>query len=214
MPFSPSKRPFGWLAPAVAAVCAALMMAAPSASAAPTESVLYAFMGNASDGSFPLAGLIADGAGNLYGTTAEGGASDAGVVFKLAPNGAGGYTESVLYAFTGGSDGGGPAAGLIADGAGNLYGTTADGGAAGAGLVFKLAPNGAGGYTESVLYAFTGGASDGAVPLAGLIAVWRRQPLRHDRIGRHDRRRGVCRRGLQAGAQRRRRLHRVGALRL
>jgi uncharacterized repeat protein (TIGR03803 family) len=117
MPFSPSKRPFGRVAPAVAAVCAALMMAAPSASAAPTESVLYAFMGNASDGSFPLAGLIADGAGNLYGTTAEGGASDAGVVFKLAPNGAGGYTESVLYAFT---DDDVQPAGLIADGAGNL----------------------------------------------------------------------------------------------
>ena len=72
MPFSPSKRPFGWLAPAVATVCAALMMAAPSASAAPTESVLYDFR-DGSDGGFPVAGLIADGAGNLYGTAEVGG---------------------------------------------------------------------------------------------------------------------------------------------
>jgi uncharacterized repeat protein (TIGR03803 family) len=84
--------------------------------------VLHAFTG--SDGAYSWAGLIADRAGNLYGTTTEGGASGAGVVFKLTHNGSGGYTESVLYAFTGGSDGCDPFAGLIADSAGNLYGTT------------------------------------------------------------------------------------------
>ena len=142
MPFSPSKRPFGWLAPAVAAVCAALMMAAPSASAAPTESVLYAFMGNASDGSFPLAGLIADGAGNLYGTTAAGGGSTdcpqgCGTVFELMPAGDGSWTESVLHSFHN-SDGSTPSAGLILDTHNNLYGTAFTGGQYGDGTVFAI----------------------------------------------------------------------------
>jgi uncharacterized repeat protein (TIGR03803 family) len=125
-----------------------------------TETVLYAFKGG-SDGRWPEAGLIADKAGNLYGTTPQGGASGAGVVFKLAPDG----TETVLYAFKGDSDGDGPTARLIADGAGNLYGMTLEGGASGAGVVFKLAPDG----TETVLYAFKGG-SDGRFPRGGLIA--------------------------------------------
>jgi len=124
-----------------------------------TETVLYSFTGG-SDGANPQAVLIADGAGNLYSTTYAGGADGAGVVFKLAPNG----TETVRYSFTGGSDGSGPTAGLIMDKKGNLYGTTNGGGADGAGVVFKLAPNG----TEFVLYSFTGG-SDGSGPYAGLI---------------------------------------------
>jgi uncharacterized repeat protein (TIGR03803 family) len=86
-----------------------------------TETVLHFFAGGPSDGYAPYAGLIADGAGNLYGTTFGGGASFNGLVFKLAPDG----TETVLYSFAGGpSDGAAPYAGLIADRAGNLYGTT------------------------------------------------------------------------------------------
>ena len=79
------------------------------------------------DGAYPHVGRIADRAGNLYGTTQSGGASKfgSGTVFKLSPSG----TETVLYSFTGGSDGANPEAGLIADRAGNLYGTTMDGGA-------------------------------------------------------------------------------------
>src|ERR1700731_4210068 len=90
-----SKRRLPLLARGFAALCAALAMAAAgTASAAPTETVLHSFTG--SDGAFPGAGLIADGAGNLYGTTANGGAFGDGVVFKLLPGG----TETVLYSFT------------------------------------------------------------------------------------------------------------------
>ncbi|WP_164931824.1 choice-of-anchor tandem repeat GloVer-containing protein [Dyella sp. M7H15-1] len=132
-----------------------------------TESVLYSFTGS-SDGSSPAAGVIQDTSGNLYGTTLSGGASNNGTVFKLALNGSGGYTESVLHAFTGGRDGNQPLAGLLQDESGNLYGTTYTGGASNVGTVFKLAPNGSGGYTENVLYAFMGG-NDGALPYAGVI---------------------------------------------
>lgn len=123
-----------------------------------TESVLYRFAGG-TDGAFPHS-LVRDKAGNLYGTTVWGGGTGCGgtgcgTVFKLASDG----NETVLYAFTGGSDGAEPG-NLIQDEAGNLYGTTAEGGTAcGCGTVFKLAPKG----TETVLYAFTGG-SDGAQP--------------------------------------------------
>jgi uncharacterized repeat protein (TIGR03803 family) len=131
-----------------------------------SETVLHSFAGGTSDGSLPEAGVIADYAGNLYGTTYGGGANGFGTVFKLAPDG----TETVLYAFKGGDDGDGPFAGLIRDSAHNLYGTTLHGGASGnctdgCGTVFKLAPDG----TETVLHTFAGG-SDGANPYAGVIA--------------------------------------------
>ena len=142
---------------------------APNGTAGWTETVLHSFTGFPTDGALPYAGLIADSAGNLYGATTGGGASGQGVVFKLAPDG----TETVLHAFTGGSDGAYPGVGpLIADSAGNLYGTTTGGGggpgASGQGVVFKLAPNGTGGWTESVLYSFTGG-SDGGQPFYGSL---------------------------------------------
>jgi uncharacterized repeat protein (TIGR03803 family) len=144
----PSRTRFA--APAVAAFCTALFLAAPpSASAATTEMVLYAFTGG-NDGAIPYAGLIADSAGNLYGTTRNGGAYAGGTVFKLAPPAAGTttWTETVLHSFAGSpSDGAYPYAGLIADSAGNLYGTTTVGGASNLGVVFKLAPDG----TETVL---------------------------------------------------------------
>jgi len=129
-----------------------------------TETVLYSFTGG-SDGKYPEAGLIMDSSGNLYSTTLYGGADKYGadkygVVFKLAPDG----TETVLYSFTGGSDGEYPQAGLIMDSSGNLYGTTERGGAYDDGVVFKLAPGG----TETVLYSFTG-SDGGAYPYAGLI---------------------------------------------
>ena len=100
--------------------------------------VLHSFIGGG-DGAYPEAGLIADMAGNLYGTTYGGGAGGRGTVFQLTPAG----TLYVLYSFTGGSDGGRPGADLIADAAGNLYGTTSSGGATascpgGCGTVFEL----------------------------------------------------------------------------
>ena len=137
-----------------------------------SESVLYRFRGG-SDGADPSGSLIMDSAGNLYGTTANGGRSGCpngcGVVFKLAPDGSGGYTESTLYRFRGGSDGAYPSGSLIMDSAGNLYGTTTHGGNRyGDGVVFKLAPDGSGGYTESVLYRFRGGRH-AATPFGRLI---------------------------------------------
>ncbi|MGH9500582.1 MAG: choice-of-anchor tandem repeat GloVer-containing protein [Terriglobales bacterium] len=144
------------------------------------QTIVYAF-GDLPDGQYPEAGLIADGQGNFYGTTAFGGAaggncfnSGCGTVFELSSNGQGGFSESVLYSFVGGTDGSDPH-GLIRDAAGNLYGTTYIGGnflcynGAGCGTVFKLSPNGGGSWTETILYRFAGfPGSDGANPWGGL----------------------------------------------
>jgi uncharacterized repeat protein (TIGR03803 family) len=146
----------------------AALILAPGARAASTEKVLYSFTGSADGGNPRASRLIFDQAGNIYGTTGDGGAYGAGTVFMLTPNSSGGWTESVLYSFTGGSDGADPWAGVIFDSAGNLYGTATAGGAYGAGVVFQLTPNSDGTWTEGVLYTFTGG-SDGADPAAGLI---------------------------------------------
>ena len=127
-----------------------------------TESVLYFFKGGTTDGQDPGGGLIMDGAGNLYGTTAGGGTNGYGTVFTI--NAAG--TESVVYSFKGGTtDGDSPFGQLIMDTAGNLYGTTSGGGANGDGTVFKITAAG----TESVLHSFVGGTTDGQQPIAGLV---------------------------------------------
>jgi len=122
-----------------------------------TVRVLYSFDGTAA--AYPSAGLIMDTVGNLYGTTSEGGCDDCGTVFKIAPDG----TETVLHSFQGGSDGAYPVAGLIIDKKGNLFGTTAEGGADGAGTVFKITPKG----KEAVFYSFD--YTSGQAPRAGLI---------------------------------------------
>ena len=119
------------------------------------KTVLHSFTGGA-DGARPFAGLIRDTAGNLYGTTGEGGTFNFGTVFKVDATGA----ETVLHSFNW-VDGLGPAAGVIRDAIGNLYGTTEYGGASLNGTVFKLDING----TETVLYTFSGGA-DGESPNA------------------------------------------------
>ncbi len=136
------------------------------------ETVLHSFNNNGTDGYEPSAGLIFDAAGNLYGTTSEGGLYGYGTVFELTPTGGGSWTEHVLHSFNNnGTDGYEPSAGLIFDAAGNLYGTTSEGGTYcepdGCGAVFELSL-GRGGWTETVLYSFSGG-TDGAVPWAGLI---------------------------------------------
>jgi len=131
-----------------------------------TETTLYAFKG-APDSGFPYGGLIADKNGNLYGTTYYSGANDLGTVYKLAfRNGV--LTEVGFYSFRGGADGSGPISTLAADAAGNLYGTTSEGGAAcGCGTIFKIAL--AGGATYSVAYRFQG-APDGAFVYNGMVA--------------------------------------------
>jgi uncharacterized repeat protein (TIGR03803 family) len=130
------------------------------------ETVLYDFK-DSPDGASPMAGLIRDAAGNLYGTTLLGGTSNSGAIFKVDKSG----KETVLYSFTGGRDGGFPLAAVILDAAGNLFGTTSIGGdlscqvgqRTGCGVVFKLARTG----KLTVLHRFHG--SDGADPFAGLV---------------------------------------------
>ncbi len=160
------KKLFGAASAALMTVAAILILASGSWAASKYKT-LYKFTGG-KDGSLPWAGLVFDATGNLYGTTTSGGGHKAGTVFKLTPTAAG-WSESVLYSFTGGADGGmsGSGAGLILDGAGNLYGTTGSGGVYGQGVVFELTPT-SDGWAESVLYSFTGGA-DGSGPFAGLI---------------------------------------------
>jgi len=139
---------------------------APRAQASGSEQILYSFSKGA-DGGLPLAGLVMDGAGNLYGTTWVGGTSGYGVVFELSPGAGGDWTQTVLHSFTGGKDGGLPLAGLIIDGAGNLYGTTQQGGSKGHGTAFEMIPGAGGKWKEKVLHSF--GRKDGSDPAAALI---------------------------------------------
>ncbi len=130
------------------------------------ETVLYQFTGG-NDGGNPQSNVLFDSAGNLYGTTYQGGASGSGVAFELTPS-EGGWTESVLHAFAGGTDGAFPEGNLIADSSGNLDGTTELGGGCGGecGTVFRLTPSGSS-WQESILYSFQG-QSDGDYPVGGV----------------------------------------------
>jgi uncharacterized repeat protein (TIGR03803 family) len=106
-----------------------------------TEQVLYSFKGG-TDGASPISSLLFDHAGNLYGTTSEGGAPGCGcgTIFKLTPGDQGNWTESVVHAFTGIPDGAFPYNGMVADRAGNFYGTTVHGGADGEGAIYQFIP--------------------------------------------------------------------------
>jgi len=126
-----------------------------------SERTVYSFAGPPSDGAAPVASLVADGKGALYGVTQYGGPHSGGVVFKFVPSGNGG-TETVLWA-----DGQAPP---IVDADGNLYGTTQGGGAYGYGTVWKLSPSGSGAYTETILHSFAN-SPDGAVVFSGLALV-------------------------------------------
>ena len=128
-----------------------------------TPTTLLSF--NGSNGAVPVAGLIADANGDLFGTTAGGGANGDGTVFELV-NHSGTYTLTTLLSFNG-SNGAAPFAGLIADANGDLFGTTSSGGANYVGTVFELVNN-SGTYTPTTLLSFNG--SNGANPIAGLIA--------------------------------------------
>jgi uncharacterized repeat protein (TIGR03803 family) len=145
--------------------------------------VIYRLQGG-NDGDRPFAGLIADQAGNLYGTTYNGGGGPyfvgcCGTVFEVSPPAAPGdpWTETVLYSFQGGTDGGAPDGSLVFDQTGNLYGTTTQGGqnaeCPNCGTVFELTPpaNVGGAWTETILHRFTGliDNSDGAGPIGALV---------------------------------------------
>jgi hypothetical protein len=151
------------------------------------EKVLHAFKSAGSgDGCGALGSVTFDSKGNLYATTNAGGANFlGGTVFMLTPTATGPWKEYLLYKFTGGTDGGGPAAGVTLDSVGNVYGTTKTGGLQetncaapfgsnpGCGVVFKLykpasvttIP-----WRESVLYLFTGG-TDGMLPAGAPVAL-------------------------------------------
>jgi uncharacterized repeat protein (TIGR03803 family) len=147
-------------------------------SAEPAESVLYSFKGGA-DGSTPLSNLLADGKGDLFGVTLEGGTGcgggGCGAVFELVRTSRGGYRETVLYRFLGGpTDGEYPSGGLIFGPDGALYGSTGLGGPInhycknGCGTVYRIAltPSGA---VESIVHLFEGGLADGAQPDGPLV---------------------------------------------
>jgi uncharacterized repeat protein (TIGR03803 family) len=133
-----------------------------------TQKVLYSFNFNGTDGYYPFGSPVFDASGNLYGTTSVGGQENLGIVYQLKPNGSGGWTETILHSFVeNGTDGFEPYSGLTIDSAGNLYGTTAAGGSSGVGTIFELSPDGQGGWTEQVLYAFNPQNSDGYIPFGG-----------------------------------------------
>jgi uncharacterized repeat protein (TIGR03803 family) len=139
--------------------------------------LLHSFPSFPGDGEVVYAGLVLDGAGNLYGATNSGGGHGCGqtltcgTVFKLSPTSNSRWKETIVYRFPNPSDGFSPGASLVFDQAGNLYATTALGGinacANGCGVVFKLTPGSNGKWNYSVLHRFTG--SDGANPAAALI---------------------------------------------
>ena len=133
---------------------------APNGDGTWTESIIYNFT-NSRDGYAPYAPLVMDAAGNLYGTAQIGGIYGAGTVFKLALSN-GTWTESTLFAFTGGDGGGNPNFGVVLDHAGNLYGAADTGGGNFAGVIFKLTPTT--GYWNYVLVHTFSGGSDGGSP--------------------------------------------------
>jgi uncharacterized repeat protein (TIGR03803 family) len=133
-----------------------------------TETVLYSFQQNATDGAVPNAGVIFDQAGNLYGTTIGGGSYGNGTVFELTPSGPG-WTEKSIYSFQAESDGAGPYAGVIFDQSGNLYGATISGGPENGGTVFELSPSGGQSWTFTLLYGFSALIGGAPGPASSLI---------------------------------------------
>ena len=157
-------RPTKFTKPLLTVVLFSLLAGA-TAFAQTHGSVLFALAPYPNCGA-PLAPLIADKHGNLYGTTLSGGEANDGCVFELSPS-ATGWQETTLYAFSG-VDGNGPRASLTLDGVGNLYGTTAEGGTYNRGVAFELSPASGGSWAETVLHDF-GGEGDAAQPECNLV---------------------------------------------
>jgi uncharacterized repeat protein (TIGR03803 family) len=152
----------------------------PAAGGGWTETILHNFGSSGNDGLYPESGLILDAAGNLYGTTYDGGTYSSGTVFELSPAAGGGWSEKTLHSFNNnGKDGINPIAGLAFDSAGNLYGTTYAGGpnycytsggiTYNCGIVFELSPETGGAWTEKRLHAFSNNGTDGFNPITGVI---------------------------------------------
>lgn len=136
------------------------------------EKVIYNFGARKGDGNSPIAGLIIDRAGNLYGTTYSGGAHSVGTVFELIPGTGGTWTEAILHSFVNagnGTDGENPNGSLVLDAKGNLYGTTVNGGTDEAGTVFEVAIKPGGGWVGKVLHSFQNDGIDGRTPYSNLV---------------------------------------------
>lgn len=142
--------------------CGVVFKLTPEAGGDWKESPIYGFTGG-EDGSYPDSPLVFDGAGNLYGTAAAAGGLGNGTVFKLAPAAGGSWKFSVIHTFAGGNDGAEPIGPIVFDTAGNLYGTTFEGGSYNGGTAFELGPTASGEWKETLLHTFTGGL-DGVNP--------------------------------------------------
>jgi uncharacterized repeat protein (TIGR03803 family) len=140
-----------------------------------TYTQIYSFAFGAGDAEQPDGGpLLMDGSGNLFGTTMYGGNNGGfGAVYELSPIAGGGWSEKVIHSFPCCTlDAFYPIGGVVMDAAGNLYGASENGGTHDVGTVFKLVPDGSGGWTESILYSLTGNRNsgpDGAAPVAGVV---------------------------------------------
>jgi hypothetical protein len=142
---------------------------------AQTESVIHSFQAtSAFDGIVPGGGLVADSKGALYGVTVDGGKYRAGTVYKLSPPALSGgeWKQTVLYSFTGKSDGGNPSGTVVLRASGKIFGTAQTGGSQNLGVVFELTPPSAPGtpWTESVIHSFLGSSQDGGQPENGLVS--------------------------------------------
>jgi uncharacterized repeat protein (TIGR03803 family) len=131
-----------------------------------SESVLYSFAG-IPDGDTPYGDLIFDQAGNIFGTTNHGGLFGVGAIYEMVPT-TDGWTEHIVYSFTGGSDGGYPNGGLVLDTSGSFYGTTYAEGTYGCGTVFELTPSGSE-WIETTLYEFNPSIGDGCGSEGSLV---------------------------------------------
>ncbi len=163
-------------------LCGTVFALSPAGKGNWSESTLHDFGCGPSDGKSPQSSLVFDPSGNLYGSTANGGKNDCGVIFKLTPLSDGSWQESFVHDFggigkSGEVDGCHPYSSLVFDVAGNLYGTTTVGGGGitggscnrGCGTVFELSAAKGGGWTERVIHRFHGRNSDGENPFSGLI---------------------------------------------
>jgi uncharacterized repeat protein (TIGR03803 family) len=126
-----------------------------------SETLIHKFTSSNGDGYLPRGGVILDSKGNIYGTTSQGGLQNDGIVYELSPNGSGGYSETIVFTFTGQSTGSSPYSAPTLDANGNLFGTTFGGGTNFVGIVYELTKSG-NKWNETVLHNF--GAPDGSAP--------------------------------------------------
>jgi uncharacterized repeat protein (TIGR03803 family) len=158
----------------------ALVICANTVSAATFSSVFAFYSGHG--GACPNGKALLVAPGLIYGTTYYGGDFNYGTVYRLAYQPNGSYTETVLYSFTGGADGGNPTAGLKMDANGAIYGTASTSSGLPNGVIFQLVPGAGGTYTYNVIHAF-GGVGDGANPNSDLIFGSKNQTMYGTTVG-------------------------------